>query len=206
MNGQLMITRNVAFWRGTAVALALSFFGSAVFSVSTPLVGTGSGARLVLTVLSLLYLLFVLKTTGYPSALLTGRSSRRTRGVMVSLSLWSILVVALCLVNPSIWFWLVALVGMVWLVRCLRCYHSLIAAAGDAVLNGLALTLALATALHTQSVFLSLWCFFLTQAAVVFVPGFERNSLASAREDSEQSFDAAYHTAEAAIRRLSVRQ
>ena len=133
------------FWRGALVALALSVLGATAFALLSPLVGAGAGLRALLVGLAALYLGYLL------------RSSRARAGRLVTVAVWLGLVGVLAALDPPLGAWLAAQVGFVWLVRCLYVHDGLLAAAADAALNGLALAVALGTALHTRSLFLALW-------------------------------------------------
>ena len=198
--------RDKALWRGMGAALLLSILGAMVFSFGGSLLGSAAAARLGLTILSLLYLLYILQTSPAAQKEMFRHSQSAKRGVLVSLALWLVLTLLLYAFNPSIWIWLVVLTGFSWLVRCFRSYRSLWLAAGDALVNGVALILSLLTALHTHSVFLSLWCFFLIQAALVFLPGVRRSRQPSTDEFMVQQFDDAYRSAEAALSRIVARK
>ncbi|WP_020407819.1 hypothetical protein [Hahella ganghwensis] len=186
------------FWRGAGVALILSLLGATAFSVFSPLFGTAISARVIIESLSLIYLLVLLYQT-------SARSGR-----LLSLASWLLMSALLFLFNPTILIWLTAQVGLIWLIRCLYRYGNLWTAATDAILNGLALMLSLATAMHTHSVFLSLWCFFLMQALYVYIPGkcSQRCQLTDTTANTQagsDNFERAYRTAEAAFKRLSAR-
>ena len=188
---------SINFWRGAGVAFVLSLLGAVALSVFSPIVGTAIGARLLIVGLSLVYLIVLLYQT-------QARSGR-----LLALTIWLLLTSLLFLFNPTILLWLFVHVGMLWLVRCLYRYGSLWTATADALLNGLALMLALATAMYTHSVFLSLWCFFLLQALYVYIPGKyslpTRSSQVTQGQTGDERFERAYRTAEAAFKRLSAR-
>ncbi|OZG69733.1 hypothetical protein BTA51_29350 [Hahella sp. CCB-MM4] len=188
----------ISFWRGVVVAFILSFLGAIAFSVFSPIIGSAVSARVLLVSLSLIYLVVLLY------------QSRARSGKLLSVATWLFTTALLFLFNPTILLWLSSYVGMLWVIRCLYRYGSLWTAGADALLNGLALLLALATAIHTHSVFLSLWCFFLVQALYVYIPVKGSILRRSPTKDtapaaSEDRFERAYRTADAAFKRLSAR-
>lgn len=200
------VSAKVAFWREALTALVLSITGAVLFSVTTPLMGSPHGARLVLVLLSLIYLLWVLKMPRITLAKTGRQSVTQIKGGLISLAGWLSLILLLGGFNPAIWIWLISLTAFVWLVRCYRNYRSLWLAGGDALLNGLALVTALATAMHTQSVFLSLWSFFLVQAAWVLLPELITKHRRFVEQRSGHAFDDCYRAAEAALDQLSVQK
>lgn len=178
------------FWRGALVALLLSIAGALVFKVFAPLTGAGYGLKLLTLALSASYLLWLL-----------GRHGAGV-GRVASGALWLAAAAALLVFDPVLWTWLLVQVGVVWLLRCLYAHDSLHAALLDAGLNGLALAAAVATAAHTRSLFLSLWCFFLVQALYVLIPGPAAKTGAA---DDHDPFEHAERAAETALRRLATR-
>jgi hypothetical protein len=178
------------FWRGALVALLLSALGALAFKVFAPLVGAGSGLKLLTLALSAAYLLWLL-----------ARHHARV-GRIASAAAWLIAATSLLLFDPALWTWLLVQVALLWLLRCLYAHDSLQAALLDAGLNGFALAAAVATAAHTRSLFLTLWCFFLVQALYVLIPG---PAARSAQAPDSDPFDTAERAAQVALRRLATR-
>lgn len=178
------------FWRGAMVALLLSALGALAFKLLAPLAGVGSGLKLLTLALSGAYLLW----------LLTSHHARVGR--FASMTAWLGATATLLLFDPALWTWLTATVVLVWLIRCLYAHTSLQAAMLDAGLNGVALAAAIATAMHTRSLFLTLWCFFLVQALYVLIPG---PAAGSTHAPASDRFDTAERTAQGALRRLATR-
>jgi len=94
---------------------------------------------------------------------------------------------------------------IVWLVRSLYFYSSLVSALADLALNGSSLLIAFAVASHTDSLFLTLWCFFLMQALFVLIPKSIANPKASSSStpNNEDDFQHSFQAAQAAIQQLS---
>ena len=178
------------FWRGTLAALVLSTAGALAFKIFAPLTGSGLGLKLVALGLSAAYLLWLL-----------ARHEARV-GRVASVAAWSLAAALLLAVDPALWTWLLVQAGLIWLLRCLYAHDSLRAALLDAGLNGLALAAAIATAAHTRSLFLSLWCFFLLQALYVLIPG---AAVRPGTADDRDPFEHAERAAESALRRLATR-
>jgi hypothetical protein len=178
------------FWRGALAALVLSAAGALAFKVFAPLAGSGLGLKLVTLGLSAAYLLWLL-----------ARHEARV-GRVASAAAWCLAAALLLAFDPALWTWLLVQAGLIWLLRCLYAHDSLRAALLDAGLNGLALAAAIATAAHTRSLFLSLWCFFLLQALYVLIPGTAARPGNSGEHDA---FEHAERAAESALRRLATR-
>ena len=180
-----------SFWHGTTVALVLSAAGAAVYNALEVMMGADVALRTTIAVAGFSYLLVLLHSSG----MRVGR--------LVTVGVWLVFTALLCVGDPAVGFWLLAQVGMIWLVRCMVLHGSLLGALADAGLNALALAASLATALHTHSAFLTLWTFFLLQALYVLIP---RLPAPSAQPDTTaDGFEQAFRTAEAALRRLSIR-
>lgn len=182
-----------SFWRGCAVALALSVAGALLFAALWPVLGQDLAARLTIAALAFAYLALLLRDSG------------ARVGRLVTLAAWIALTALLALIDPGLWLWLLLQLGVVWLARCLYLHDSFLAALADAGLNGLALATGMATALHSGSVFLTLWSFFLVQAFFAFIPGLlpGRSPPSSAQAADGDAFEQAYRGAESALRRLS---
>ena len=184
--------RTLTFWPGVALALAISAAGWMLHAVCASLIGSALSLRLVVLIAAMLQVLALLAT--HP-----GRSGRIVAGAA-----WTLLSLLLVALAPPLTVWLVAQTGFIWLLRSLQRYDSLLPAGADALLSGFALAAAIATAMHTRSLFLSLWCYFLVQALAAFLPRrLGANPIAPAIDPDD--FEAAFRTAEAALRRLSLR-
>lgn len=176
------------FWRSAGLALLLSSIGALAFKFFAPLVGAGPGLKILVLALGLAYLLTLL-----------ARHHVRV-GRLAATAVWAVSAVLLWTLDPVLWVWLLVQTTLVWLLRCLYAHDSLAAALLDAGLNGLALAAALATAMHTGSLFLCLWSFFLVQALYVLIPA--RRS-ATNGPATDTAFDQAERAARAALRRLA---
>jgi hypothetical protein len=184
--------KTLSFWPAVALALAISVLGWVLHSVIGGFVDIGVSLRVVVLVAAMLQVLALLAT--HP------QRSGRVVAAGAGLALSGLLV----LVDPALPVWLVAQTGFIWLLRSLQRYDSLLTASADALLSGFALSAAIATAMHTRSLFLSLWCYFLVQALAAFLP---RRLPAAAPPTAAcvNDFEASFRTAEAALRRLSLR-
>jgi hypothetical protein len=193
------IMKKPNFYHGIAVAFFLSFFGSALFAVLTPIYSGQWVLRVVITLLALAYLLYLFSS----SPARTGKATTLIIWLTVSGLSWFL--------TPPLLVYILIHIGMIWLVRSLYHYQSVIAAAADMGLNALSLITAIWALESTGSLFLSLWCYFLLQALFVVIPANLKRAALPPLKSMEQSmgqsmedegFQRAYRSAEAALRRM----
>ncbi|MGD8910278.1 MAG: hypothetical protein PVF13_02335 [Chromatiales bacterium] len=181
------------FVEGVGVALAASVGGGVIFTVLATLFAGGFVLRMLIATLGLLYMLYLLR-----------RSSERV-GRITTLAVWLLAALGIWLLGLSLPLYLLAHLGLVWLVRCLYFHAGLIAAFADLGLVLFGLAAAVWAWLVTGSLGISLWCFFLVQALFALIPArlkskTARNTPSAAEADP---FQHAYRTAEAAVTKLS---
>jgi hypothetical protein len=181
------------FFEGVLVAIAVSLAGAALFTALGFVFPLGAILRMVVAGLGLGYVLYLLSR------------SRERAGRIVMLMLWAVAAAATWFMAPSLTLYLLAHVGLIWLIRSLYFYSSVLSALLDLGLNALALAAAVWAATVTHSVFLSIWCFFLVQALFVAIPKRLRPKTSTGRPEPDQQdrFQHAYHVAESAVRKLS---
>jgi hypothetical protein len=147
--------------------------------------------RLVVTGLALGYAIYLLMRS-------PGRVGRVT-----AIAAWGAAAVLIWLAAPPLTLHLLLHVGALWLLRSLFFHSSLFSAGADLGLGLLALAAAVWAVVHTGSLLLGIWCFFLVQALFVVIPASLVRSSAIGRQPGEDPFDHAHRVAEAAVRRLS---
>jgi hypothetical protein len=184
------------FFEGVGVALAASVTGGVLFTVLAGLFAGGFVLRGLVALLGLLYVIYLLS-----------RSAERI-GRITTLSAWLAAALGIWLLGLSLPLYLLAHLGLVWLVRSLYFHAGPITALADLGLTLFGLAAAVWSWLHTGSLGLSLWSFFLLQALFTFIPaqfrrGSSRNPASAAETDP---FQQAYRTAEAAVAKLSTRR
>lgn len=177
-----------AIWPALLIGAAISAVVALLYHALAPWTGAASGLRFALLLAASLHLLWLLRT---------GSSGR----VLTTLA-WLLLAGALLLLNPPLPLWLLALVGATWLLRALST-HCGLHALGSALLTALSLAAGVVTALHTNSLLLSLWSYFLLQALHVWLP--QRATVVAAADASEHDFESSLRRAETALRQLSLR-
>jgi hypothetical protein len=176
---------------GLGLGLVLAISGGAVLAALGPLTGAAAALRAVVALLGFAYVLYVLGTSGER----VGRIS--------TVALWLVVSGAAWLANVPIVGYVLIHLALVWLVRSLYSYSSVLSAAADLALSMLGLAFAVWAASRTGSATLAFWCFFLAQAFHVLVPASMTRDGERARADDDARFIRAERAAEAALRRLS---
>lgn len=189
------------FNQGVVVALVLSLFGSALFSVFTPIFTNHSMLRVIIALVALGYILYLLN------------ASQSRTGKVTCLSLWVLVAVSTWYLSPSILLYALIHIGMIWLIRSLFHYQSTLTSLIDFGLNTLSLIVALWAIEQTNSLFISLWTFFLMQALCMAIPSKCHDALCKIpmdialidkqEHDGNDRFNRAFHSAQSALRRLS---
>ncbi len=188
--------KTATFPEGIFVALVFSFLSSIVFFSLSSLFSTSIVIHLLISGLTFSYILYLLS-----------RSKERVGRIMV-ITLWFISIISLWFVWPPITLFILGHLITIWLVRSLYFYSSLISSLTDLALNGFSIGFAFLVASHTNSLFLTLWCFFLSQALFVMIPKNIKKSASnkSISFDNDDNFQRSYRAAETAVRQLSTTQ
>lgn len=184
--------KKVTFFEGVIVALISSFLGSVGYFVLSSMFSDSFIIRLLISGFTFGYVLYLLSR------------SKEHIGRLTVMVIWSAITVATWVLWPTITLFVLIHLITIWLVRSMYFYSSLFAAFADLGLNGLSVATAFWAASYTGSLFLTIWCFFLTQALFVAIPT-NIKQLVSGRSTSDGSdeFQRAYRDAEAAARKLS---
>ena len=180
-----------SFLEGALLALGLSLFMAAIFTVMSAFFPTRWILQAVIAAASLGYILYLLY-----------RSRERTGRVAV-VTLWLLYAVGVWLLAPSTLILLFSHVGVIWLIRCLYYHSSILIALLDLGLVVLGMLVSLWTLLHTHSLLLAAWVFFLMQALFSALPEQIRSANTKLSENHADGFERAYASAEAAVRQLS---
>lgn len=180
------------FYEGVAVALITSLAGSVLYSVAAASFNSTDALRIIIALSALAYI-----------AYLFSRSRERT-GRISMLSAWAIAASLLWFLQPSMGIYLLAHIGMIWLIRSLHFYSSIVTSLADLGLSAAALLAALWAAAYAGSLFLSLWCFFLVQALFTAIPErITRRSESIRNKSVSDPFERAQGVAESALRKLT---
>jgi hypothetical protein len=181
------------FFEGVTLALAVSIGGSLLASIFSTVLPANMVLHLLIAGPAFVYVIYLLS-----------RSKERTGRVTV-IAVWCVAAASIWVFSPSFVMYAVLHLILIWLVRSLYFYSSVLSALTDMGLSGLGLLTAVWAGSWTGSIFLSLWCFFLIQALFVFIPTSWRGRTFSTMETpvTENPFDIAHRAAEAAVRKLS---
>ncbi|MBN1379958.1 MAG: hypothetical protein JXA04_12070 [Gammaproteobacteria bacterium] len=177
---------------GIVIALFLSVIASAIYFVAKPLFGGGLVLRALITLMSLAYIVYLL------------RGSRVKIGKLTTVALWLVVSVVVWLWAPPLAAYLLIHTGLIWLVRSFYFHSSIVTSLADLGLSLLAIIAAVWAAMHSNSLFLSVWCFFLVQALFVMVPArWTRKIADNMVSDEPDHFQNAWVNADAALRKIS---
>ena len=184
--------RRPGFLEGVVVALVASSMISISVAAFDWVLPLGILIRTLISVAGVAYLLY-----------LFSRCSEKT-GRVTALSVYVSMVIATWIFMPSIPWVVIAHLGLIWLIRSLYFYSSMLSALLDLGLTALSVVGAVAAYLHTDSLFLGLWCLFLVQALFSWIPSsWQRQSTSMKSPVENNRFDVAYRAAENAARKLA---
>ena len=183
------------FLHGVAAAVALAVGASVFVAVSAPLIGFGATLQLLIPILAFTYLLYFF-----------GRSEQRT-GRLTTIVLWMGLAGVAWFASLPLSLYLLLHAAAIWLVRSLYRYSGFIPAVLDLGLSLASVAMAVWAALHSGSVWLAVWSFFLTQALHVAIP----RSISESRQthpatQTHDNFERAKQQADRALRHLLAHQ
>jgi hypothetical protein len=177
---------------GVAFALLASLAGSILLTALAGTLPSGLLLRLLLAAFGGAYVVYLL-----------WRSRERVGRIVVAMVWIGVAATALWLSVPMPFYVLIH-AGLIWLVRALYHHSSLFPALADLCLLGFGLATALWAFVHTGTVFLGVWCFFLVQSLFVLIPSSlnRRRNPQHQRWGDEERFDCAHRNAETALRDL----
>ncbi|MEJ2692955.1 MAG: hypothetical protein P8166_07825 [Candidatus Thiodiazotropha sp.] len=181
------------FMEGIGVALAASIGGGLLFGMLTTVFAGGFVLRLLIAGMGLLYVLYLLQRSG------------EKVGRITAPAVWLLIASALGLLGLSLPFYLMAHLGIVWLIRSLYFYSSLFSALADLGLVLFGVAAAAWALVETGNLFLSFWSFFLVQALFALIPNSWKRSgkPVESAAGAEDRFLLAHRAAEAALTKLS---
>ncbi len=188
--------KTATFSEGLLVALVLSIFGALSFYFFNYIIPTNSGLYLTVSLLSFFYLIYLI-----------ARSEIKT-GRIIAFSLWAVITISSWLLLLPFSIFLLVQISIIWILRSLYFYSSLLSSLTDLILTGLSISAAIWAGLHTGTLFLALWSFFLMQSLFVLIPKSLKplnidNGAAELDNDSNDAFNRAYQTAKHALGKLS---
>lgn len=185
--------QRLSFIDALLFAVALSVIGAGLALVLAPLCSGVLLSRGLCTALALAYVLFLLVR------------SRLRSGRVSLLVMWLLAALAITLFAPTLLAMVAAHLVLIWLTRALLFHRSGLTALADLALCALSLAAACWALLHTGSVFISLWCLLLVQAACALLPARLGKPPTPDQRDTndDQRFAQAARAAEQALQALS---
>lgn len=182
------------FMTSVLVGLALCLGASVAHPVLYSLFAWSTASALLIMLVCGSYVLFLLSQTTFPS------------GRIITAFTWLLLSAVGLAFNWPAYLFLAAQLLAVWLVRALYFHNSFLTAGADLGLILLGAGAAFSAFLHSGSLFLSLWCFFLIQALFALVPAWwKRRTGATVTASGPDTFNQARRQAEAALNQLVTR-
>ena len=182
------------YFEGVVVALVAALAGALLFPALTLILAPVIALKLLMIVASGSYLGYLLK-----------RSDQKL-GRITAAACWLTISVASWLLAPSLLSLAAIHLLVIWLVRSLYFYSSLLLALADLGLSALALLVACWAWVSAGSLFLLFWSHFLVQGLFVAIPrGFSAAGGASKQQQSSVSaatFETAHSAAQQALRKL----
>lgn len=179
------------FIEGVIVAIIFSLIVAAVFTVMSAFFPTRWLLQAVITGSSFMYVLYLLYR------------SKEKRGRVAVTILWLVYALSVWVFAPSTLIILFAHVGAIWLVRTLFYHNSLLVASFDFGLITISVFVSIWTLMHTHSLLLTTWVFFLLQAVFSILPEQIQLQSKTVVSEKDDEFERAYAVAEAAVRQLS---
>jgi len=179
---------------GSILALVLSIAASLFFSIMSSLLSGGFVFRILVSLICLIYLLY-----------LFSRSQEKT-GKITVFSLWLLAALLNHLLTDSVLFYITIHISIIWLVRSLYFYNSVLSSLIDLFVTTAALLLSIISWNHTGSLLLSIWCFLLIQSLFVFIPrqAWRSSGYVPSTTMTNVTFENAYNNAEAALKKLNI--
>ena len=175
-----------SFVEGVFVALTLSALGSIAYFIGSVILGAIVGVTPIVAMVAGAYALYLVK-----------RSTVRS-GKLIAASVVVVLTGAFVLVPVSLFLLIGTIIFGLWMLRACMFRSGVLDTVGDFLLIGTSVAASALTMLHTQSLFISLWTFFIIQALHIYLPV----SIESEEKGTghERKFDHAFKKAERALR------
>lgn len=181
------------FFEGTGLALVVSIIGAVGFFSLSTLFGSAGIFRLIISGLCFIYVVYLL-----------GRSRERTGRVTV-ISAWLLIAAVNWLFVSSFLLYIIIHLAMIWLIRSLYFYNSVLSSLADLTLTSFSLAASIWAWSMSNSLLLSFWCFFLIQALFTLIPEKIKSpqNRSSVNLETNDPFESAHRTAEVALRKLT---
>ncbi len=181
-----------SFIEGVVAALIASVTGSTGYSVLSVFYYEEDTWRILITAISFGYSIYLLIRC------------RQNTGRIIVLISWLLMSIALWLFHPTLFNYALIHLAVIWLIRSVYFHASMLCVLFDLGLIAFGTALGFLALLHSASVLLCLWCFFLVQALFVALPGSVKKAPAGQSAiSSHKKFQQAFQTAQSAVKDLS---
>ncbi len=177
---------------GILVAALLSLAAPALYHIANLIVPRALALKVVLAVLLCGYVLYLLQLNRARIGNITLGAG--TLLALLGTLLWGVTTPGLVFVG----------ITLIWVVRSVIAYSSMVMSLTDGALCLLSLGVAAWAFGATGNIFWAIWCFFLSQSLFTLIP--ERLGMSNKRSESTaevSTFSAAHKAAEAALRELA---
>ncbi|MFT4563320.1 MAG: hypothetical protein ACI9BW_003074 [Gammaproteobacteria bacterium] len=182
--------KSPSFLQGVLVALVLALLALFVFATFSWSLNIDELLKLTIGVVAACYVGYLLS------------ASRQKTGRLTVCAIWTMSTIAIAFFVHGLGLYLVAHMLMIWLLRSLYFYASVLLAVVDIGLTSISAIAAVGTLTHTHNIFLTVWMFFLGQALFVAIPPIVNSRTQTGIERPPQRFHVAYRSAQAATRRI----
>ncbi len=183
--------KKMTFNKGVMFAFVASLFSTICFSVLSGVLDSDLLMKSISSVVIFVYLVYLMQC----SNIRTGRPT--------IILIWSILSVVLVYLVDSFVLFLMLQILLIWLVRSLFYYSGAITSLIDLCLTVFSFFVAIWAIAHTDSLFASVWSFFLFQATFVFIPeNFKADRKTATGQINE--FERSFYQTQVAIKQLSM--
>jgi len=181
------------FFEGVTVAMIASLVISASVFFSLTLIVSPFMLEVIISIVCLAYISYLMIRSG------------ERLGRMVVFTIWFATTILAFVFTSSLTIFILFQLGVIWIVRSLYFYDSVLAALLDLGLIGLGALISIWAWYNTGNVFIAMWCFFLMQALFVFIPHLLKSSTSSKSSPNRVSdqFDRAHLAAEQALRQIT---
>jgi len=182
-----------SFIEGLVFAFMVSLSASFLYASLTWVLSGFGALQFLITIISVSYVVYMLL-----------RSKEKTGRITVMLT-WFLVASGLLVFDVPLSLFCLAHLVMLWVVRSLYYYSSVISSLLDFALIGTSLLFSTWAYYQTGSVFMSIWSFFITQALFVFIPERMRSTATNQLPVSNyHEFNQALKNANYAIQKLTV--
>ncbi len=189
---------SLSFIRSTVVAVLLSIAASAIYYSMTILFSNEFSIRLVISIVTFAYIFYLLTE----AEMSFGKLSFGTAYILST--------AAMVALNPPLLAFALFHVGFIWLIRTVYYHHYFLLSLIDLVFSIVSFTAAIGAILHSHSLFISFWSFFLTQALILPMLHHLFNKYQNPRlkphprnTHSQHDFQQAHRNAEDALHKLA---